>query len=180
MGNNPGEDIVNVWLQEVELLFTMSNINVPKKTKVLEDGKKRGGGRGKEIDILAVSNDGRRKVWIEISVSPNPRIDSANKVVESHVEKVKKKFSEEATEKVREIFGTDKFERWFVYSPRLFAKNTTRENKFRQELESMKIKPISFENVFSKIIEKLNHYSTDPTKVYLYYLKFFNIRELKR
>jgi len=59
MAVNPAEDIVNVWLQEIRGYFTRQNINVPKKTRVI-NGKKVGGGKGKEIDILGINISGEK------------------------------------------------------------------------------------------------------------------------
>jgi len=173
MGINPGEDIVNVWLQENNY-FTMTNVSVKNPTRLV-DGKKRAGNKRSELDILAVNSKGTR-IWVEISVSPNPRVDKkkGEDYVVSIVEKFSNKFTpEHKRQKVEEIFGSNSYEKWFVYSDRLFSKSED-ELRFKSLLQSKNIRPVNFKiDVLNPIVRELNHYGTDAARIYLYYLKFF-------
>ena len=80
MAVNPGEDIVNVWLQENCGYFTRQNINVQKVR----------GGKGKEIDILGMNKFGE-KIWVEVTVSPNPYSTRKEEQVKTMVGIVEKK-----------------------------------------------------------------------------------------
>ena len=81
MAVNPAEEIVNVWLQDNLGYFTRQNINVPKGKRVI-GGKTISGGRGKEIDILGVNINGD-KIWVEVTVSPNPYLGKSSERIES-------------------------------------------------------------------------------------------------
>ncbi len=177
MAVNPGEEIVNVWLQDIKNYFTRLNINVRKETRVI-NGKKRGGGRGKEIDILGINNSGK-KIWVEVSVSPRPRNEySGTKNVNYYIKKFSEKFHEEKEKKVNSLFGNKPYSKMFVYSPNLFRKGE--EELFRRGLEEKGIEPVDFEKIFHETIENINHYSVDPIRVYLYYSKYFPKKEERK
>ncbi len=99
---NPAEDIVNIWLQEICNHFTTSNIVVPKSTREIK-GRKVGGGRGKEIDLI--STDGKNYYWIEVSVSPNPRLPNKNIILKESINNALTKFADEKEKYLIERFG---------------------------------------------------------------------------
>ncbi len=157
---NPAEDIVNVWLQECENHFTMSNVCVPKK----------GGGSRKEIDI--VSTDGKKFYWIEISVSPNPRLPPKEGRMDRIISNVVRKFGEDKQKYLEERFKGIQFEKWDVYSPNLFS-TSKEEAEFCSALEKREIKAVNFEDILSKIGERLTYMGYDVTRKYLYLFKKF-------
>ena len=165
---NPTEDIVNIWLQECKNHFTMGNIVVPKKPRKI-DGRKIYGGRGKEIDLL--STDGKKFYWIEVSVSPSPYLlKDGNKVGD-----VIKKFAKEKQKYLKDRFGRGKqFQRWFIYSPRLFSKKSGEEGKYCSILENRGIKAISFKTVLEDLKGEINYMGYDLVRNYLFLLKRFN------
>lgn len=171
MAVNPAEDIVNVWLQDVRGFFTRQNVNVKKRKRVI-GGKAIYGGRGKEIDILAINATGVR-LWVEVTVSPNPYLGKSANRISDAMRVVADKFCTEKEVAVRQIFGGRQFQREFVYSRRIFKKD--QEARFLAELKkSGKIKALPFEEIFHMTIKKIDHYSVDPTRIYLYYSKFFS------
>ena len=103
MSVNPAEDIVNVWLQDIQGYFTRQNVNVPKKGRMIS-GRMVYGGKGKEIDILGIKNDGKR-IWVEVSVSPNPYLAKKDVRVANAIDMVNKKFDPEKETLVRKIFA---------------------------------------------------------------------------
>jgi len=172
MAVNPAEDIVNVWLQENYRFFTRQNINVRKRTRVV-NGKKVGGGRGKEIDILGMDISGK-KIWVEVTVSPHPYLAKKEEQVNKMVEKVEKAFDKEKVDEVRRIFGTNKFHKMFVYSKRVFSGETDKKEKqFSERIKGLGVEAIEFEKVLNETIENLNYYSVDPTRIFLYYAKSY-------
>lgn len=173
MAVNPAEDIVNVWLTDILDYFTRQNINVPKKTRTIH-GKKKGGGRGKEIDILGINTSGKR-IWVEVTVSPNPYLATKNEQVGNALKTVHDKFHKEKEEEVTRIFGNKKYEKWFIYSHRIFRGN--REAEFLEKVKARGIEAKSFEEIFDKTIKEINHYSVDPTRIYLYYSKKFILKK---
>jgi len=58
---NPAEEIVNIWLQEFHDHFVMSNIVVPKSSRLNARGRKIGGGRGKEVDFFSTKENEEQK-----------------------------------------------------------------------------------------------------------------------
>lgn len=169
MAVNPAEDIVNVWLQDNHDYFTRQNVNVPKGKRVI-DGKAVYGGRGKEIDILGIDNKGDR-VWVEVTVSPNPYLSKSSERVENALEIIKDKFHDEKETEVKRLFGGKKYRKIFVYSHRIFR--SEQENLFLEKVQKLDVEVISFEKIFEETINQINHYSVDPTRIYLYYAKFF-------
>jgi len=163
MAVNPGEDIVNVWLQENCGYFTRQNINVPKVR----------GGKGKEIDILGMNKFGE-KIWVEVTVSPNPYSTRKEEQVKTMVGIVEKKFDNEKEEEVKRIFGTNKFHKMFVYSKKVFSGETDKKEKqFSERIKDLGVEAIEFEKVLNETIEKLSYYSVDPIRIFLYYAKFY-------
>lgn len=169
MAVNPAEDIVSVWLQDKCGYFVMQNVNVPKGKRIV-NGKAVYGGRGKEIDILGINKNGD-KIWTEVTVSPNPYLKESSKRVEVALHTVRDKFSKEKEEQVKRLFGSNKFDRLFVYSHRIFRGE--QENEFLEKVKSLEVKVKSFESVLEETIDDLRYYSVDPTRIYLYYAKFF-------
>jgi len=163
MAVNPAEDIVNVWLQENCGYFTRQNINVPKVR----------GGKGKEIDILGINISGK-KIWVEVTVSPNPYSTKKEEQVKKMVDIVKRKFDKEKEKEVERIFGTKKFHKMFVYSKKVFSGETDKKEKqFSERIKDRGVEAIDFEKVLNETIEKLSYYSVDPTRIFLYYAKFY-------
>jgi hypothetical protein len=170
MAVNPAEDIVNVWLQDAQGYFTRQNINVPKGKRMIQ-GKAIYGGRGKEIDILAVNIKGD-KLWVEVTVSPNPYLSKSANRISDAIKKVQEKFCPEKETEVRRLFGRGRIRKLFVYSRRIFRKD--QESEFLKKLKVMgKIEAKPFEVIFKEIINGINHYSVDPVRIYLYYSKYF-------
>jgi hypothetical protein len=169
MAVNPAEDIVNVWLQDIHGYFTRQNVNVPKQGREVK-GKMIYGGKGKEIDILGIKNSGKR-IWVEVSVSPNPYLAKKELRVSNAIEMVYRKFDKEKEKIVMEIFKNKPFNKIFVYSERLFRNE--QENEFVDKLKRNNIEARCFHNIFNECIENIRHYSVDPTRIYLYYSKFF-------
>jgi len=176
MAVNPAEDIVNVWLEENYRYFTRQNINVRKRTRVI-NGKKVGGGRGKEIDILGMDTSGK-KIWVEVTVSPHPYLAKKEEQVNKMVEKVEKAFNNEKEEEVKRIFGTNKFHKMFVYSKKVFSGETDKKEKqFSERIKGFGVEAIEFEKVLNETIENLNYYSVDPTRIFLYYIQKFYLQK---
>jgi len=65
---NPSEEIVTAWLQRMQRVFTMNNIKVQSRKE----------GWGHEIDILGIKRN--KKIWVEVSVSTNPRCNHLKNV----------------------------------------------------------------------------------------------------
>ncbi len=169
MAVNPAEDIVNVWLQD-KGYFTQQNIVVPKK----------GGSRGKEIDILAINPQGD-KIWVEVTVSPRPRKQLAREQVDKIVELAKNKFHREKEERVRNIFRSKRFRKMFVYTPTIFSYQEEKAIIFKKRLERLHIEVVDFRDVFAQAVKDINHYSVDPIKIQLYYIqRLFKEKEPKQ
>ena len=174
---NPAEEIVNVWLQNRKH-FIMNNLVVPKKTRLNVKGRKIGGGRGKEIDF--VSTDGKGQYyWIEVSVSPNPRMPGgAEKSRVTLVEDITKKFVDEKKKWLLNHLHIRKVEKWFVYSPNLFPKKYNAEELFCKELEKHKIKAISFAKILDEVYDGLNYLGLDSPRQYIFLLKKMGYKKL--
>lgn len=170
MAVNPAEDIVNVWLQDVHGYFTRQNVNVPKGKRMI-NGKAIYGGRGKEIDILA-TNMNSDKLWVEVTVSPNPYLGKSASRISDAMNKVKEKFCPEKEKEVRRLFGKGRIRKLFVYSRRIFRGE--QESEFLEKVNALgKVEAIPFEAIFNETISGINHYSVDPVRIYLYYSKYF-------
>jgi len=87
---------------------------------------------------------------------------------------VKRKFDNEKEKEVKRIFGTNKFHKMFVYSKKVFSGETDKKEKqFSERIKGLGVEAIEFEKVLNETIEKLNYYSVDPTRIFLYYAKFY-------
>ena len=175
---NPAEDIVNIWLQEIRDNFTMSNIVVRKGTRVI-NGKKVGGGRGKEIDLISIDGKGKY-FWIEVSVSPSPRLPSKKKKFREIISNAAKKFADEKKQYLIKRFRRKNFHKIFVYSPKLFSQKynmssqkSDEENRYCAALKEKGIEAVSFTDVLNEIYEKLNYMGYDATRNYLFLIKRF-------
>jgi len=168
---NPAEDIVNIWLQEVRGHFTMSNIVVPKKTREIK-GRKVGGGRGKEIDLITTDGNGNY-FWVEVSVSPSPRLSNKKVRFQEIVNNAVDKFSEEKEQYLAKRFVQKHFHKLFVYSPKMFSKKSNEETQYRDALKTKGIEAVSFSDVLNGVYEKLNYMGFDVTRNYLFLLKKF-------
>lgn len=167
---NPAEDIVNLWLQECYNHFTMTNIVIKKQPRIIK-GKKIYGGRGKEVDI--VSTDGSRFFWVEVAVSARSYPPLKAEKLDKCISDVEEKFAEEKEVGLKERFKNRDFQKWYVYSPKLFSKSTDEERVYRSRLKQLGIKAISFKTVLSELREKLNYMGYDVTRNYLFLLKEF-------
>ena len=135
---NPAEEIVNIWLQEHRGHFVMSNIVVPKSSRLNASGRKIGGGRGKEVDFLSTDGKGNY-YWVEVSVSPNPRLPGgAEKSRQVIVDNALNKFAEEKEKWLISHFKIKAPEKWFVYSPKLFTFLSKKENEEQKFVEALK------------------------------------------
>lgn len=171
---NPAEEIVNIWLQENRGHFVMSNLVVPKSSRLNARGRKIGGGRGKEVDFL--STDGKENYyWVEVSVSPNPRLPGgAEKSRQVIVDNALNKFAEEKEEWLRNHFKIKTPEKWFVYSPQLFtflSKKENEEQKFVEALKKRKIEAVSFGIVLKQVYGSLNYFGYDSARQYIFLFK---------
>jgi hypothetical protein len=179
MAVNPAEDIVNVWLQENKGYFTRQNVNVPKKKPRKLGNKKIYGGKGKEIDILGINNTGER-IWVEVTVSPNPRKAKSTEQVRTMEKLVEEKFCLEKEEEVKEIFMNNHYEKWFIYSTKVFSGENSKEKieRFEKRIkDKFNVTAKHFEEVFEEAIKQIHYYSVDPTRIYLYYIKSFLLKK---
>ena len=167
---NPAEDIVNIWLQDKYNHFTMSNIVVHKKTRNI-NGKKVGGGRGKEIDFL--STDGKDYFLVEVSVSPNPRLLKKDVRLPETINNAVGKFADEKMDAIYERFQVRNVKKWFVYSPKLFSKKFNEEALYCAALREKGIKPISFALFLKETHDGINHMGYDVPRQYLFLSKKF-------
>ncbi len=150
---NPAEEIVTAWLQECQGFFTMNNIKVPRK----------GGGMGAEIDILATR--GRRKIWIEVSVSTNPRCNYRKEVrFKSTIQDCLSDFArEDKNLKVRDILG-DRYEKWFVYGK--LALSIDEKRRFESATQAAGVSAVYFGTIFRELRE-LKGYRLDAARGYM-------------
>lgn len=167
---NPAEDIVNIWLQDKHNHFTMSNIVVHKKTRKIK-GRNVGGGRGKEIDFL--STNGKKYYWVEVSVSPNPRLLRKDVKLQEVIRNAVGKFANEKMNGIYERFNVRNVKKWFIYSPKLFSKKSNEELRYRKALKKKGIEPISFALVLEETYDSINHMGYDAPRQYLFLLKKF-------
>jgi hypothetical protein len=156
---NPSEEIVTAWLQECMGYFTMNNIKVPKK-----------GGMGAEIDILATNK--RKNIWVEVSVSTNPRCiykkevrfkETVNYFLADFKRKDKKK-------KVAEFFGK-KYEKWVVYGKLALTKDEI--SQFPKRIKQKGVYPIYFGDIF-KDMRRLRQYRLDSARAYMNLFEAFH------
>ncbi|MDP3772379.1 MAG: hypothetical protein Q8Q94_03330 [bacterium] len=158
---NPAEDIVSIWIQEVKNHFIMSNIVVPKSR----------GGRGKEIDLLSTKD--KKYFWIEVSVSPNPRLPSKSERFNKLTKNALDKFADEKSTYLNKRFPGKLFQKWFVYSPKLFGRKSDERDRYCNALKQRGIYPIGFDDVLHELLEKLNYMGYDATRNYLFLLRKF-------
>lgn len=168
---NPAEEIVNVWLQDHHRFFVMSNIVVPKKTRLNSKGGKLGGGRGKEIDFLATNGKGNY-YWVEVSVSPSPRLPGGTiSSMEGIVNGALEKFASEKQGWIKKNLKIKALDKWFVYSPKLFSKKSEGEEVFCERLKRKGVHAISFPAVLKDIYSELNHLGYDSPRQYIFLFK---------
>ncbi len=171
---NPAEEIVNIWLQDHFKYFITSNLVVPKKTRLNKKGRFLGGGRGKEVDFLATNGKGKY-FWIEVSVSPNPRLPGgADKSRDIFVDTVTKKFAQEKEKWIKNNFRIKRIEKWFVYSHKLFSffRNAPQEEGlYIKRLGEKKIKAISFAEVLDNVYNETNFFGYDSPRQYIFLFK---------
>ena len=152
----------------------MSNIVVPKSSRLNAGGRKIGGGRGKEVDFLSTNGKGNY-YWVEVSVSPNPRLPGgAEKSRQVIVDNALNKFAEEKEKWLRDHFKIKMPEKWFIYSPKLFtflSKKQNEEKYFVDELKKRGIEAISFGIVLKEIYDSLNYFGYDSARQYIFLFK---------
>ena len=158
---NPAEEIVTAWLQECQGYFTMNNVKVPKAK----------GGMGAEIDILATNR--KNNIWVEVSVSTNPRCNFLkdvrfNNTVDEYLKDFKR---EDKTNKVKEYFG-DEFEKWFVYGKLALPKIEAKE--FPNEMKKNGIHTVYFGEIF-KEMRNLKQYRLDSARWYMNLFEVFHV-----
>jgi hypothetical protein len=158
---NPAEEIVTAWLQECRGYFTMNNIKVPKAK----------GGMGAEIDVLATNR--KNNIWVEVSVSTNPRCNFLKDVrFRNTVEEYLKDFKrEDKINKVKEYFG-DKFEKWFVYGILALSKDEIKE--FPSTMKINGVHAVYFGDIF-KEMRKLKQYRLDSARGYMNLFEVFHV-----
>ena len=157
---NPAEELVTAWLQECGGYFTRNNIKVPKKK----------GGMGAEIDILAT--DRKKNIWIEVSVSSNPRCNYRKDIrFQSTLKDFLSDFvREDKNRKVREIFNGKPYERWLVYGKLPLVKKE--KDSFSAEMKKKKVKAVYFGDILKDLL-KLKGYRLDAARGYLNIIKAF-------
>ncbi len=157
---NPAEEMVTAWLQESKGFFTMNNIKVPKRQ----------GGMGAEIDILATR--GSRNVWVEVSVSTNPRCNYRKETrFESTIRDNLADFvREDKNAKVREFFG-EKYQRWLIYGK--LALSIPEKQKFESVMQDGGVRAIYFGQIFHELRE-LRGYRLDAARGYMNLFEAFH------
>jgi hypothetical protein len=157
---NPAEEMVTAWLQECKGLFTMNNVKVPRK----------GGGMGAEIDILATGKG--RNIWVEVSVSANPRCNFLKEVrFESTINDYLQDFArQDKIMKVQEYLG-ENYEKWFVYGKLTLPKEE--REKFEAALEGRGVKAVYFGTIF-RDLRKLKGYRLDSPRAYVNLFEAFH------
>lgn len=157
---NPSEELVTAWLQECKGYFTINNVKVPRK----------GGGMGAEIDILATNK--QRNIWVEVSVSSNPRCNHRKEVrfketVNDYLSDFRR---EDKKKKANEIFSGEGFEQWLVHGKLALTKNEV--SLFPQEMKKNGVEAIYFGDILNDLI-KLKDYRLDAARGYLNIIKAF-------
>jgi hypothetical protein len=157
---NPAEEIVTAWLQERKGFFTMNNVKVPRQ----------GGGMGAEIDILAT--DGHTNIWVEVSVSTNPRCNYLKEVrFESTISECVRDFDREDKNKMVQKYFHKGCEKWFVYGK--LALPREEKEHFGPALQSKGIKPVYFGDIFKEVRE-LKGYGLDAARGYMNLFEAFH------
>lgn len=159
---NPSEEIVVAWLQECKGYFIMNNIKVPKK----------GGGMGAEIDVLGTNK--KNNIWVEVSVSTNPRCNHRKEVrfIETLKDFCKDFVRRDKNEKVAEYFG-NKYEKWLVHGKLPLTKEEIK--KFPNSMKKRGIKTIYFGDIFEEM-RKLKQYRLDAARGYMNLFEAFHKR----
>jgi hypothetical protein len=157
---NPAEEIATAWLQECEGFFTMNNVKV----------RREGGGMGAEIDILATKNG--QNIWIEVSVSTNPRCNYRKEVrFESTIDDYLRDFArDDKIKKVRDCFGGD-YEKWLVYGKLALPKEE--KEKFKAAMQGRGVKAVYFGTIF-KALRELKGYRLDAARGYMNLFEAFH------
>ena len=157
---NPSEEIVTAWLQECKGFFTMNNVKVPKQ----------GGGMGAEIDILAT--DGNTNIWVEVSVSTNPRCNYLKDIrFESTINDYLRDFDRQDKNQMARKYFPKGYEKWLVFGK--LALPREEEEKFRPVLQSKGIRPVYFGDIF-KEVRKLKGYRLDAARGYMNLFEAFH------
>lgn len=159
---NPSEEIVTAWLQECKGFFTMNNIKVPRA----------GGGMGAEVDILGVR--GSKKIWVEVSVSTNPRCNYRKEVrfIKTLDDYSSDFVRDDKQKKVTEYLG-EKYEKWLVFGKLPLTKGEI--EKFPTEMRKREIKVVYFGDIFSDM-RKLKQYRLDAARGYMNLFETFHDR----
>lgn len=157
---NPSEEIVTAWLQECKGYFTMNNIKVPKKE----------GGMGSEIDILGKGKEGN--IWVEVSVSTNPRCNYRKEIrFQETVKDMLRDFErKDKKEMVAKYFGK-KYEKWLVYGKLPLTKDEIK--KFPSQAKARGVNPVYFGDIF-KDMRKLKQYRLDAARGYMNLFEAFH------
>ena len=157
---NPSEELVSAWLQECKGYFVMNNIKVPRKK----------GGMGAEIDILATNK--HENIWVEVSVSTNPRCNYKKDVrFKETVNDYLKDFRrEDKNKKVSETFCNEEYKKWLVYGKVPITKKETA--LFPGEIIANGVKAIYFGDILKDLLS-LKDYRLDAARGYLNIVKAF-------
>ncbi len=157
---NPSEELVSAWLQECQGFFTMNNLKIPKKK----------GGMGAEIDILATNK--KSNIWVEVSVSTNPRCNHKKEV--RFQETIKELLSDfkrdDKNKKASETFFGEPYEKWLVYGKLPLTKNEI--DDFPKEMNKNGVKVVYFGNILSDLFQ-LRAYRLDAARGYINIIKAF-------
>ena len=141
----------------------MNNIKVPRV----------GGGMGAEIDILGTN--GSKNIWVEVSVSTNPRCNHKKEI--RFEETLKDYLSDfvrnDKKQKVAEYFG-EKYEKWLVYGKLPLTKGEVK--KFPGEMEKRDVKTIYFGEIFGDM-RQLRQYRLDAARGYMNLFETFHDRD---
>jgi len=153
---NPSEELVTAWLQECKGYFTMNNIRVPRK--------------GAEIDILATNK--KNNIWVEVSVSTNPRRRHKKEVqFQGTIKDFLKDFRRvDKNEKAKEVFFNKLYEKWLVYGKLPLIKKEV--ELFPQEMKKNSVKAVYFGDILKDLFE-LEGYRLDAARGYINVIKTF-------
>jgi len=157
---NPSEELVIAWLQECKGYFTINNVKVPKKK----------GGMGAEIDVLATNK--KHNIWVEVSVSTNPRCCHLKGVrFKETVNDFLRDFKRlDKNKKAREIFNGEPYEKWIVYGKLPLIKKEI--GLFPHEIEKNGVKAVYFGDILHDLFE-LKAYRLDAARGYINVIKAF-------